>query len=69
MLLNQKIKLKKYRKVNKDKIEYRRLKRNCNIDLNKTETLKVEKLLISPSNLDCEVKFPLKSLSFLSLII
>ena len=47
MLLNQKIKLKKYRKVNKDKIEYRRLKRNCNIDLNKKEILKVEKLLIS----------------------
>ena len=52
MLLNQKIELKKYRKVNKDKIEYRGLKRNCNIDLNKKETLKVEKLFISPSNLD-----------------
>ena len=52
MLLNQKIKLKKYRKDNRDKIEYRRLKRKCNIDLNKKKTLKVDKLLISPSNLD-----------------
>ena len=51
-MLKHEIKLKKYRKVSKNKIENRRLKRNCNIDLNKKKTLKVEKLLISPSNLD-----------------